>query len=80
MYSVNIKELRKAMIDADLDTADKLAKASGVNRNTIGDVISGRAVPSTDVIMKVAQTLGFTSERLGTVFFDTQLTSNVSGE
>ena len=39
-YSVDTQELRKAMIDANLNTAISLAEASGVDRNTIGAILN----------------------------------------
>lgn len=78
MYSVDIKELKKAMIDADLDEIKKLSEVTGINRNTLGDVLNGKIIPSTDVIMRLAKALNLTSTRLGEIFFATALTSDVS--
>lgn len=78
MYVTDIKELKKAMVDADLDSIQKLSDASGVNRNTVGDVVSGRIQPSTDVMRKLASALKLPSERAGLIFFAFQLTSNAS--
>ena len=78
MYSVDIKELKKAMIDADLDEIKKLSEVTDINRNTLGDVLNGKIIPSTDVIMRLAKALNLTSTRLGEIFFATALTSDVS--
>lgn len=78
MYSVDIKELKKAMIDADLDEIKKLSEVTGINRNTLGDVLNGKIIPSTDVIMRLAKALNLSSVRLGEIFFATALTSDVS--
>lgn len=78
MYSVNIKELKKAMIDADLFELKTLSEVTGINRNTLGDVVNGKTVPSTDVIMRLGKALNLSSIRLGEIFFDTKLTSGVS--
>lgn len=79
MYFIDIKELKKAMIDADLDSIQKLADASGVNRNTVGDVVNGNILPSSDVMRKIASALKLSSERAGRIFFAMQLTRNASG-
>ena len=78
MYSIDIKELKKAMIDADLDEIKKLSEVTGINRNTLGDVLNGKIIPSTDVIMRLAKALNLSSARLGEIFFATSLTSDVS--
>ena len=78
MYSVDIKELKKAMIDADLDEIKKLSEVTGINRNTLGDVLNGKIIPSTDVIMRLSKALNLSSARLGEIFFTTELTSSVS--
>ena len=78
MYCVDTKELKKAMVDADLDSIQKLADASGVSRNTVVDVVSGRIQPSTDVMRKLAGALELPSERAGLIFFAFRLTSDVS--
>ena len=36
MYCVDVKELKKCMIDAGIETNAELSDRSGVNRNTIG--------------------------------------------
>ena len=79
MYYIDIKELKKDMVDADLDSIQKLSDASGVNRNTVGDVVNGNILPSSDVMRKLATALMLSSEQAGRIFFAMQLTSNASG-
>lgn len=78
MYFIDVKEFKKAMIDADLDSIQKLAEKSGVDRNTISFLINGKTLPSTEVMRKLATALELPSERAGRIFFATKLTSNAS--
>lgn len=72
-YMVDTQELRKAMIDADLTTAVRLAEASGVDRNTIGAILNGKIKPSAPVIEKIAKALSLTGEGIGCIFFSQKL-------
>lgn len=80
MYSIDTKELKKAMIDADLDNIQKLADKAGVDRNTISYLLNGKTLPSTEVMRKIASALNLPSERAGRIFFATQLAPDVSEE
>ena len=68
-YYVDATELRKAMIDKDFTTIESLSNASGVNRNTISDILSGKSRPSSAVIERLSDTLGFDGETIGRIFF-----------
>ena len=70
----------KRQIDADLDNIQKLSDCSGVNRNTIADVVNGKTYPSSDVMQRIAIALHLPYERAGFIFFAKQLTSNASEE
>lgn len=78
MYFIDVKELKKAMIDAELDNIQKLADKSGVDRNTISFLINGKTLPSSEVMRKIATALELPSERAGRIFFARELTSNAS--
>ena len=54
MYQVDTRELRKKMIDADIATIAGLAEASGVDRNTIGAILSEKARPSSAVWISIS--------------------------
>lgn len=41
MYKVDTKALQKAMIDLDIKTIEQLSEITGVNRNTLSDIING---------------------------------------
>ena len=80
MYSIDIKELKKAMIDADLDNIQKLSDKSGVDRNTIASTLNGTRFPSSAVMQRLAVALDLEPDRAGKIFFAPQLTSNASEE
>ena len=72
-YSVDVVELRKAMIDAKIDTIAALSEKSGVNRNTIGDILNGKIRPSGTVIEKIAKALSLDGAQIGRIFFKEEL-------
>lgn len=73
MYKVDTKELQKAMIDADIKTIEQLSELTGVNRNTLSDIINGKIFPSSMVMSKLAYCLKLTSEDAGRIFFAPKL-------
>ena len=72
-YTVDVQELRKAMIDADINTIIALSEASGVDRNTIGAILNKGASPSASVIEKIASALSLSGEAIGRIFFSCKL-------
>ena len=73
MYEVDTKELRIAMIKAGIDTIDGLAKASGINRNTISGVLNGTLYPSSNVMVALVDALNLPSSQAGNIFFKEKL-------
>lgn len=73
MYEVNVTELRVAMAEAGITTIDGLSKASGVNRNTLSDVLSKKIYPSSAVMSKIAAALDLDGHRAGSIFFARKL-------
>ena len=74
MYEVNVTELRIAMAEAGINTIDELSRASGVNRNTISDVLNKKSFPSSSVMSRIASALKLEGSRAGTIFFAPKLT------
>ena len=72
-YRVDIKELRIAMVDANLNTITALADASGVDRNTIGAILGDKTKPSAQVIERLAVALSLSGEDIGRIFFSQKL-------
>lgn len=72
-YKVDIVELKKIMVEQNLDKIVDLANASKVDRNTLSKIINGSAKPSTSVIEKLMSTLHIPSEKAGEIFFNPNL-------
>ncbi len=70
---VDIKLLKKSMIDNDINTIEELSEATGVNRNTLADVVNGRAYPSSRVMVKIKSALNLSQEEAGLIFFKEKL-------
>ena len=73
VYGVDSQELRKVMIDANINTIVGLADASGVDRNTISAILNDKAKPSASVIEKIAVALSLSGEDIGRIFFSKKL-------
>lgn len=71
---VNIKLLKKLMVDKNIDTIGKLSELSGINRNTLSDIINDGHLPSGDTMIKLADSLDMEPEIAGGIFFAYQLT------
>ena len=72
-YTVDVIELRKAMAEAQLNTIADLSEKSGVNRNTVSDILNGKIRPSGTVIERIAGALSLDGEGIGRIFFKAEL-------
>ena len=72
-YAVDTAELKKAMINAGINTAVELSERSGVNRDTVGGILNGDIRPSSAVIEKIARALSLDGNDIGRIFFKPQL-------
>lgn len=72
-YTVDEKELRKAMISAGYNTIIDLSNASDVDRNTIGGILNGKVRPTSTVIEKLARALSLSGADIGLIFFKNKL-------
>lgn len=72
-YTVDTTELKKAMINAGINTTVELSERSGVNRNTVGGILNGEIRPSSAVIEKIARALSLDGQDIGRIFFKVQL-------
>lgn len=72
-YMCDTVELKKAMTDAGIKTNVELSSKSGIDRNTIGEVLNGKKKPSTEVMYKLVAALNLTPERAGQIFFASNL-------
>ena len=74
----DVKALKKLMIDKDIQTITELSEKTGVNRNTLSDVMNEKAQPSADVMMKLCDALEMEPAMAGNIFFAEKLTEYVS--
>lgn len=72
-YKVDTIELQKAAVERGLTKIKALAIASGIDRNTLGKVMSGKITPSATVMYALANTLELTEEQAGIIFFNRNL-------
>jgi len=70
-YRVDVKAFKKAMVDSDLNIKGLSAKAE-ISTPAITGMLKGK-LPSTMVVSKVAKALNLDSEKIGTIFFCSQL-------
>jgi hypothetical protein len=74
-YTVDIKEFKKAMVDADFNTYLALSKSSGVSRRTVAAIGSGENKnPAYPIMQKLATALKLDGERAARIFFADRLT------
>lgn len=69
MYTVDTVELRKRMLDKGLDNIRKMSEACHINRDTMSDIIKGRARPGATAMYSIAEVLDLEPEALGRIFF-----------
>lgn len=61
--------IKKLMIERGFKTINSLATESGVNRTTLGKVLDGKIQPSSDVMIKLVETLDIPADDAGKIFF-----------
>lgn len=61
--------LKKLMIDNNIKTTKELSEKSGVNRNTLAQILNGKAQPSAEVMQKLVLCLGIEPHAAGAIFF-----------
>jgi DNA-binding phage protein len=71
--SVNVIELKKMMLDKGFERITDLSEATGINRNTLGKVLSGNAQPSSRTMIELKSILEMTSKQAGEIFFNSNL-------
>lgn len=72
-YKVDVVELKKIMVEQNLEKIIDLSSASTVDRNTLSKILNGDIKPSTTVIEKLMSALHIPPERAGTIFFSINL-------
>lgn len=74
MRSIDTKEFKKAMIDADFDTFGKLEEATGIDRTSLGNYAKGDQKPGYDSIAKMSDAMHLSYEEIGRIFFYREIT------
>lgn len=69
MYEVDSKELKKLMIDHDIESISILSEKTGIDRNTIAKILDGKVLPTYRVIERIAKLLQMDSQQIGSIFF-----------
>lgn len=72
-YHTDTIALKKRMLDMGFDKITVLSKAAGVNRDTLGAILSGKVQPSANAMLKLADTLDMPPEMAGNIFFSNNL-------
>jgi transcriptional regulator with XRE-family HTH domain len=73
IFKTDYIELRKIMAEKEIKTTKELAEKSGINRNTLGDILNGKIQPSADVMERLVITLEIKPEKAGKIFFKDNL-------
>jgi len=76
MYEVDCKELRKLMIDHDIDSIVTFAEKTGIDRGTIAKVLDGKMLPTYRVIESLAKVFKMDSQQIGSIFFKQKVTQD----
>lgn len=71
--ATNTNELKKLMIDNEIKTIKELSERTGVNRNTLAQVISGKIQPSSEIMSQLVIVLNMEPQKAGEIFFDRNL-------
>lgn len=73
IFTTDVIALRKLMVENNINSISELANRTGVNRNTLGQVLNGENQPSTYVMDKLVRTLNIKQEEAGKIFFNNNL-------
>ena len=69
MRKVDTARLRYYMDKAGCRSVTDLEKASGVNRNTLSGMLSGKVLPSSDVMDRIITAINIPIAEAGGIFF-----------
>lgn len=68
-YMVDTKALKKLMVENEINTISELEAQSGINRNTLSDILNGVTFPSAKVIGRLIDVFHIPNENVGGIFF-----------
>lgn len=73
IYKTDVVAIKKRMVEKNIKTITDLSALTGVNRNTLANVLSGKSQPSSDVMERLVYGLEFTPQEAGPIFFTANL-------
>ncbi|MCR8635774.1 helix-turn-helix domain-containing protein [Paenibacillus radicis (ex Xue et al. 2023)] len=65
--------LKKTMVENEIDTIIQLSGKTGINRNTLSQILNGDVQPSADAMDKLVSALMISPEKAGRIFFGKHL-------
>ena len=65
--------LKKILVEHKLDKINELSKATGINRTTLGAILSGKSQPSAEIMYKLIKALEIAPSEAGEIFFNPNL-------
>lgn len=72
-FVTDVVAIKKLMVDNNIRNISDLAGKTGVNRNTLGQLLNGEIQPSTYVMDKLICALNIKQEEAGLIFFKDDL-------
>ena len=69
IYKTDYIEIKKIMAEKEIKTIKELAENTGINRNTLSNILNGKVQPSSDVMEKLVFSLEIPPEKAGRIFF-----------
>lgn len=73
LYKTDYIEIKKIMVEKGIKTVKELSEKTGISRNTLSTVLSGKTQPSSDVMEKLVFFLEIPPETAGRIFFSINL-------
>lgn len=67
--AVDTVALRKVMVEKNIRSIEEFSKKSGVNRNTLSEVVNAKSRPSASVMDRIVVALEMSPEMAGRIFF-----------
>ena len=69
IYKTDYIEIKKIKAEKEIKTIKELAEKTGINRNTLSNILNGKVQPSSDVMENLVFSLEIPPEKAGRIFF-----------
>ena len=73
IFTIDVIALKKLMVENNINSISELANRTGINRNTLGQVLNEEIQPTTYVMDKLVHVLNIKQEEAGKIFFSNNL-------